>query len=148
MRALASAVVAFVAVLRLGSPSASALDEPENQASELATPAAKAPDKVRIDDSNSKEMTATTQGRKFLENFAARLKDEAPGLKATNAPSLQAQYRVIEVDVAKVLPIPGCKPIKETLVLPRDITEVRFQRGNIDTAEASKPCAYSEPFST
>ncbi|WP_327047533.1 hypothetical protein OG320_06475 [Microbispora sp. NBC_01189] len=53
------------------------------------------------------------------------------------------QYRVLEVNVAEVLPIPGCEPVTETLIVSKDVTEIRYQRGNIDSAEPSKPCSYS-----
>ncbi|MEV7971077.1 hypothetical protein AB0O34_34545 [Sphaerisporangium sp. NPDC088356] len=50
---------------------------------------------------------------------------------------------MLEVDVAKVLPKPGCPQVKETLILPKRITSIRYQRGSIDKAEPTTPCAYT-----
>ncbi len=98
---------------------------------------------VKVDAGNSQEITGSRQGGRDLQSFAERVRGQVPELRAMNAETLGSKYQVLEVDVEKMLPTPGCKRGKETLILPEDVTEIRYIPGSIDSKETAKPCSYT-----
>ncbi|GIH98075.1 hypothetical protein Pta02_00840 [Planobispora takensis] len=96
------------------------------------------PIRVVIDASNSKDITNLASGRKALDSYAQRVAGRGFGEAASQMRA--GQYRVLSVDTRKILPNPKCRRGTETVIFPKETTQVRYVSGPRSAEDGTDPC--------
>ncbi|MEU1494846.1 hypothetical protein ABZ456_31960 [Streptomyces sp. NPDC005776] len=111
-----------------------------------ATPTTTALDTVGVTSTISSDITSTTAGVAVLQEFATNVAEVSPETAAKTPAQLQADYRVLQVDMKKVhaqaspgIPctdVDGYANAKDVLVAPRGATGIRYE---VDEDQARDP---------
>ncbi|GIH70959.1 hypothetical protein Mth01_32120 [Sphaerimonospora thailandensis] len=135
-------LVVFATVLATSTnPSFAMTDDTADRGGGQVVTQVESPDTgVKVNETNSQDSTATAEGAQALRDFSMRV-TQAAGLQAMSAEALATKYRVLRVDVTKMLPTPGCKQHTEVVIVPREVTEVRYVRGSLGSHASSGPCS-------
>ncbi len=141
MRSLSRLLVTVSSVVALvgfgSSPTIAASEEGAAQAAPEMSPLTTG---IQVDEGNSRDVTDSVKGSTALQKFATRAKGGAPELSAKATGELKQDYRVLEVDVEKLLQDSQCKQSPDLLILPRVVTGVSYLRGNPDGTPLTDPC--------